>query len=473
MKRIERNASIITLVVVLVLTLISFGVGSAAGYSNETLSGAWLLISNDKPNAYFIGNGSGGIIEHAMFNEDSPPGSYQVQSNGSLNVNFDIIQNNNHQTIITAGNLTSSTEGTLEGTGVFEGLTANIYKVTDLSVCVGTWTGTLTEYDTTGSNTYNITFIVNSNGAITSFSGLERGLEPPVSGNMFYESGYLVAYFKTGSYNPFNIHRDPYNQVRFHGSLSGNNITGTYDIDAGEGHGGTFLLTRSEGTTTADFNWVWVITDQRKYVDGTIIKQMLTDIGVVENGNTVSGADVSNSGKVSSISGELNNYGYWAGYHEFGKPWDVEALGLGLAQWMNETFDFVFHASDGDKHAFLTTTNEFAWLPFIDLKIVQGGKHPTFKWNKVTAADQYRVRIVNPAGSGMLIDDVINADGFDSYTYTYSGNLFSQYNKLTFRIEARDFDSATGKQLVNRSIIFYEHSAVKAMPWIPVLLGDD
>ena len=53
--------------------------------------------------------------------------------------------------------LASSTEGTLEGTGEYQGITANIYKVTDPSVCKGTWIGTLTENDITGSQIYNVT----------------------------------------------------------------------------------------------------------------------------------------------------------------------------------------------------------------------------------------------------------------------------------------------------------------------------
>lgn len=257
------------------------------------------------------------------------------------------------------------------------------------------------------------------------------------------------------------------------GNVSGSTMAGTWTETSGGS--GTWSSNKSDEPScisSSSVYGVWVITDQWKFVDGTIRKRIMTEIEINEQGNTVFGADISNSGKVSFISGPLDDWGYWGEYRSFGKSWDPETPGLDLPQWMNETFDFAFHASDGDKHSFLTTTDEFAWLPFLDLKLVRGGKNPTFKWNEVASADQYRVRIVNPEGSGVLIDDRINADGSDSYTYTYSGNLFSQYNKLIFRIEARDYDLSTGEQLTNRSVVFYEHSALKAMPFVPLLLDD-
>ena len=108
----------------------------------------------------------------------------------------------------------------------------------------------------------------------------------------------------------------------------------------------------------------------------------------------------------------------------------------------------------------VTTSNKFAWLPLVDLDVVDGGKNPTFKWDKITYVEQYKIRIMDPMGSGPLEEYTIVNDGSDTYQFTYAGDLFSQNETLTFRIEAWDLDQEKNDQMTNRSVLFYDHNPV-------------
>jgi hypothetical protein len=226
----------------------------------------------------------------------------------------------------------------------------------------------------------------------------------------------------------------------------------------------------------------WVNTEHRQFADGTIMKAMNTDVSGRELGDTFTGAYLSNTNKVSSITGPLVGKYFWGDIVGYFTWWDTTLPGLGLDNWENETFVFTMHASDGDKYVTVTTSNKFAWLPLVDLDVLDKGKNPTFSWDKVKYVEQFRIRIMDPVGTGPgpLFQEIIVTDGRDSYLYTYEGDLFSQYEKLTFRFEAWDLDREKNNQMTNRSVLYYEHTPVlepstpsKAMPWIPLLLLDE
>jgi len=225
-----------------------------------------------------------------------------------------------------------------------------------------------------------------------------------------------------------------------------------------------FILPSSDAFSSG-YDYAFVITEHRQNADGTVINQMLTDTGVTEDGSTVTGAEISNTGKVSSISGSLSDYGYWNRYgsspyvswREFSQFWDPTTPGLQISNWENETFNFTVHTSGGDRVMNVYTSDKFDWLPLLKLNVDEGGKNPAFSWDKVEGADQYRVRIMDPMGQGTLLDAAIDGSLGDSFSYKYTGDAFSSHDNLTFRFEARDID---GGQLVNRSTLYYNYNAV-------------
>lgn len=196
----------------LVLTEVTGG-GSAApppapSYSNASLGGVWLLLdaggASASNNVYFVGDGAGGISGSGMFNPATPAGSYAVQSNGSYVLNLIGI---NDGTIPFTGALTSPARGLIS----WAGGSGTIAKVTDIAACQGTWSGTVTE-----TTAHAISLTVDTTGAITSSTGFTG----PVYGNMFCESGNVVAFFTTGA-------TDAFNQVNITATLSGITIAGS------------------------------------------------------------------------------------------------------------------------------------------------------------------------------------------------------------------------------------------------------
>lgn len=79
-----------------------------------------------------------------------------------------------------------------------------------------------------------IEFTVDSNGIITSFTGLSG----PVSGMMFVEGEKVSAFIYTGE-------EKPYSDIQLLGDISGNTITGQYAINNGGEADGTIALERS------------------------------------------------------------------------------------------------------------------------------------------------------------------------------------------------------------------------------------
>lgn len=234
-------------------TIVMLPIGG--NFSNATLNGAWIGFfpqpqTGQNPN-YIIFDGNGGVTELGLFNQATPPGSYQVQADGSFTITINPLSDPQLNVI---GTLTSSTTGTFTATQASQPVvTGAIIKVSNLAACQGTWSGTLIE---SGSSvTHNITFTIDANGVETSFTGFA----PPVSGKMFCESvsgsvSPVTAFFKTGEASS-----NPYNQIQIWGALSGNSVTGgLFDNDSAAEPAGAVVLTRSTTSfSQADLTGNW------------------------------------------------------------------------------------------------------------------------------------------------------------------------------------------------------------------------
>lgn len=201
----------------------------AASYSNISLNGPWMLVLADGTgHDYFTFNGNGVLSNSSTYN--ALPGTYNVQADGTYALYLPTMSD---ATVLASGKLSSSSVASINwnaGPGQPGGI-GSLLKVSNVSACQGAWEGSLVE--TIGGATYDVTFVVDANGAITSFSGFSG----PVTGNMYSEGGKLVAFFTTAR-------SDAYSQFAFWGSLSGETAAATYDNDSSSDDIGTVQLKR-------------------------------------------------------------------------------------------------------------------------------------------------------------------------------------------------------------------------------------
>ncbi|MDY7030605.1 MAG: DUF1566 domain-containing protein [Thermodesulfobacteriota bacterium] len=247
-------------------------------YSNESLIGAWFCSPSsddivDK-DIYLVFDASLGVEIGAFYPLSL---TYSMESDGSF------IISDSSGSIFGYGQLTSSREGTAAmetSSGTVNGV---MKKIDDLSVCQGTWTGQFTE--TGGSVTYEVDFVVDSSGNITSFNGFSS----PVTGKIFCESETVVGFFKTGE-------SVSYNQVQIYGTLSGDSIIGTYEIDDGDSTDGTFEFLRQSGSNQTDTDGDGVPDDQDSCPD--------TPAGESVDANGCSASQLDSDGDGISIDGD-------------------------------------------------------------------------------------------------------------------------------------------------------------------------
>lgn len=158
-------------------------ISTFAQYSNATLSGPWVVTSENDLYIIFDGNG---IVDQVGSSDDSlfPIGTYSVSSPGvviaSLNLAGGVIS-------ISGNMLTDSTASfyidTTEGPNM-------MYKVSNPGALAGTWGGSL--YDSIIQTTQNIQLTVNANGDITSTAGISLD-----SGKIFAGQGLFAGYIVT------------------------------------------------------------------------------------------------------------------------------------------------------------------------------------------------------------------------------------------------------------------------------------
>jgi hypothetical protein len=201
------------------------------GYKENLFEGSWLIDFGDGA-IYFIGNNQGEIIEHSgivsIFVGETPSilGTYNIESEGD----FEIVINGDEGPFTILGKMISETQGA--GNGEQNGY--KIIKIEDTSICQGTWSGTLIPF-AFGEKQIEISFSVDASGRISHVSG-EYSI---LSGRMYSQDNFTVFKILTDD------SEGPYNQISLtDGNLSGNQVNGTYDIDAEGNPAGDLLLFR-------------------------------------------------------------------------------------------------------------------------------------------------------------------------------------------------------------------------------------
>lgn len=198
-------------------------------YTNADFYGPWIMDLPSGPGKiYFIGNGNGVLTESSRIIQDGhgttpPGGTYSIQNNGGFSMSLDTEDGGS---IPVTGALSSHSAGAITSP-----LSGTVQKVSDVSACQGTWSGWL--YPNV-ENSFQISFTVDAYGQVTSFSGLNG----PISGHLFCESGKVAAFIKTGETG------GPFNQLTFNASLSGSNIAGTFSYDGPDDPNGTITVSR-------------------------------------------------------------------------------------------------------------------------------------------------------------------------------------------------------------------------------------
>ena len=196
---------------------------------HSEIQGTWMMKQDldQYYTTYFTFDSSNTVDEVGSFNYFIPAGNYQLNQDNSFQMTI-INPYDSSQTL--EGQLISGSEAILSTNGSKIGV---MKKVIDLSTCQGFWHGTMSVINS--STTYNISFSIDSSGAVTSWIGFSQ----TVSGDMFCQSGNITAFFKTSE-------RDAYHQIQFGGNYGDNTITGIYMIDDGSSNDpdGTFYLTR-------------------------------------------------------------------------------------------------------------------------------------------------------------------------------------------------------------------------------------
>jgi len=245
------SALLSTLFLFVFLFLYSCGGGSSGGsdgdsddtgtYSDTSLKGAWLTVAStpiSEERGYYIMDGNGNITEYGAFGMETP-GHYTVDADGSI----DFIHTGTSDVYDLTGQLTSETSFTMQGTVNGDPVSVQFGKVTDTSICQGTWTGTVSGHD--------ISFTVNELGEITSSTGIFA----PLSGHMFSLNGMATAFFSTGI-------QAEYNEIMLAGTFANNSFDGISIIDIEGYDDGAMLLTQSsdsndDAVTIVDFVGTW------------------------------------------------------------------------------------------------------------------------------------------------------------------------------------------------------------------------
>jgi len=108
---------------------------------------------------------------------------------------------------------------------------------------------------------------------------------------------------------------------------------------------------------------------------------------------------------------------------------------------------------------------------------VSGGVHPIITWDGIGNADFYRIRFFSLLDNGLVDGGGILFSSEDilpsienTYSYSYTGDIFENGRKLALAVDAFDFDDTNDAILVNHSRYSIEYQSAPVPLPAPVLL---
>jgi hypothetical protein len=230
-----------------VIDVVSSGVGAVYAItlgpvtpdcSNATWNEPWLaIVSGVEPfdyAVYMIFDGMGTIDEMGAFNVPDSAGMYDIELDCSVS---GYLWTDDYEPFDGEIITDSTASITMEGMG----LTIPMLKVSDVGALEGCWTGHFLE-DSTGIWS-NVTMDIDGSGNITSSTGFPA----PIAGKIYTVSGYLAGHFEEFSPGP------PAEYMFMDASCAGDSVmSGTYQKDCDDCHGGTFHLRRCMSSDAQD-----------------------------------------------------------------------------------------------------------------------------------------------------------------------------------------------------------------------------
>ncbi len=215
----------------------SWGRADCPVFSNVTLEGAWVTVSENDPTydekAYFLFDGNGLITDMGGFALDMEnPGTYSVSPGGSVSMTT---RWEGGGEVPLTGSLVSDADMTVEcDNSQGQHVVFRLAKVSDRAACAGVWEGVLIEDNP--ANRYPIAFMVDQSGAVANFF---EGFPADTAGGMYSFGSSTNSFFRTGAageYNQFSI---------VGGQISNNALSGYFVTDSGPAVDGTIELYRS------------------------------------------------------------------------------------------------------------------------------------------------------------------------------------------------------------------------------------
>lgn len=189
------------------------GLNDQDTHDNSFLTGAW-IVPNGSGQPYILADGNGNLLDIGGFNMPSPAGTYQVNTDGSIDMTIGV----EGQNMSVTADIISSTQISLMGD--------TYQKVGNLSSCEGTWDVTIIDIlneNTSVPPSNDFTIHVDSEGNVTSITNFNR----PATGKFFCTNGGMSAHISTSEPND-------YKEISFYGTIVLNFINGYALVDNGE-----------------------------------------------------------------------------------------------------------------------------------------------------------------------------------------------------------------------------------------------